>query len=366
MHRIPKGWYSAEPKTVGLNARYRFERRFRCNDLENNRKFDITAGHAAELGNVRSSLGLHATARVGWGLSGFPTAVIPTVADRSRQRVFEAGAILGFEGRGILNSALVQESPGSAGFSLEPFVLDRRWGFYVRYDALRITYQLLRRSAEFSVPNVPERHQDFASISVGFEPSLTDVPKHRSWLFREWQFELGMGTNFAGPKLDSGNARGITGQLVARKGLAKGFNLGLIELSSATVEGAPTRGEPGNRSDIILRQRAVTLGWGTGLNQGKAGRIAFRAGSALWGGNARIETVFHQPENARTGEQLFDRDFKAPRGGWLAGAQYFSPMERHLSIGVDVAYHAVKLAAPGPGIVTPRFLTVVLAAQLRP
>jgi hypothetical protein len=41
-------------------------------------------------------------------------------------------------------------------------------------------------------------------------------------------------------------------------------------------------------------------------------------------------------------------------------------MERHLSIGVDVAYHAVKLAAPVPGIVTPRFLTVVLAAQLRP
>jgi hypothetical protein len=108
---------------------------------------------------------------------------------------------------------------------------------------------------------------DFTYLSA--ELSLTSTDRAARHVF---DASIGaLGHEGLGKGGQGGNARGITGQLVARKGLAKGFNLGLIELSSATVEGAPTRGEPGNRSDIILRQRAVTLGWGTGLNQGKGG-----------------------------------------------------------------------------------------------
>jgi hypothetical protein len=68
-----------------------------------------------------------------------------------------------------------------------------------------------------------------------------------------------------------------------------GLNVGLLEVSAATVEGAPTPGEPGNRSDIFLRQRAVTLGWNWRVNGGKAGKyskadvLAWRLGVDLSG-----------------------------------------------------------------------------------
>jgi hypothetical protein len=193
------------------------------------------------------------------------------------------------------------------------------------------------------------------------------APKPRPWILRDWQLELGMGAPFGGPTTDPASGRGIGSQLAVRKGLTSwGLNVGLLEVSAATVEGAPTPGEPGNRSDIFLRQRAVTLGWNWRLNGGKAGLLGLRAGTALWGGNARIETVYHQPENGQTGEQLVDSDFEAPRGGWLAGVQYFAPMESHLSIGVDATYHDVRLGEPVPGLLTHHFVTVLLAVQIRP
>ena len=370
LHRIPKGWETTKPGTIGLNFRYRLDKRFLCTDVTPNCTFDVTVGDVLEAGNVRTSFGLHATARAGWALSGFPAAVIPTAADRSVQQPLEIGALVGYEGRGILHTSLVQPSPNSVGFETEPFVLDRRVGFYVRYEALRITYQFLHRSAEFKVPNVEKRDQDFASISVSFEPSLTHRETPRPWLFREWQFELGMGTNFAGPEIDTGRPRGITAQIAARKGLAKGFDIGLLDMASGTVETTPTPGQPGDRSDLLLRQRSVTLGWGTRLKRKdtELGRIAFRVGSALWGGDARIETIFHprDPVTGRRRERIEDRDFEAPRGGWLVGAQYLPPLEPHLSIGLDAAYHSVKVTGPVPGLVQPRFFKLILFAQVRP
>lgn len=382
MDRIPKGWDSTDPRGIGVNAYYRLEKRLTRKDgrlwppcwkegtPEENCTFDFTFGHAAELGNVRTSYGLHGAFRVGWGLSGFPAAAIQSGADRVTGRSLEVGVIAGFEGRVIAHTALVHGTPGSQGFSASHFVFDQRYGFYARYESFRFTFQHVKRSHEFAIPGIENRSQGFGSISASYEPSLADTYTPRPWLFRNWQFELGMGANFRGPRIVVGNDHGLGSQLAARKGLiergAWELILGVFELAASTVEITPTPGEPGNRSDLFLQERAVTLGLSWSPKNGKYGRVTVRGGSALWGGAAQIETVFHQPEDGKTGEQKVYRDFEAARGGWLAGGEYFLPLERHVTLGVDVAYHSVKLGEPVPALIEPTFWKAILAVQVRP
>ncbi len=386
MDRIPKGWDSTEPSGVGLNVIYRVDKRLSHNhgDIwppcwkagtgDENCTFDFTFGYTAELGNVRTSIAPHATFRLGWGLTGFPGKTIPMAAARGAKHKLEIGAIAGFEGRAIAYTALVHETPGSVGFSTKHFVYDQNYGAYARYDALRVSFQRVKRSPEFSIPGVPNRSQSFGSVAVSYEPSLADKHTDRPWLFRNWQFELGMGGNFGGPEITVGDDHGLGSQIAARKGLlqrgAWTLNLGVFELAGTAVETTPTPGEPGNRSDLFLQQKAVTLGliWAPRDANGKAkyGRFGLRAGSALWGGSAQVETIFHQPENGQTGEQKVIREFDAPPGGWLAGVQYFAPLERHVSVGADVAYHSVKVGEPVPALEKPAFWKAIVAVQVRP
>jgi len=64
--------------------------------------------------------------------------------------------------------------------------------------------------------------------------------------------------------------------------------------------------------------------------------------------------------------QKVSREFDAPPGGRLVGAQYFAPLERHISLGVDVAYHSVKLGEPVPDLVKSSFWKAIAAVQVRP
>jgi len=399
MDRIPKGWDATEPSGVGINAYYRSEQRVTkvgrwstCwhegmhegTSSDENCVFDITFGDALELGNVRTSAGLHAAARLGWGLTGFPTTTIQSAAAAGRRRrPLELGAIVGVEGRAIAYTALVHGTEGTQDFSASRLVGDLRYGAYGRYNSLRVTWQRVKRSHEFSIPGIEHRSQGFGSISVNYEP-LVETPWvphdfEKPWLFRGWQFELGMGANFGGPKLAVGNDRGLGSQAAGRKALYESPKqdkaghevagpwaviLGL-ELAAATVETSQTPGEPGNRSDLFLQQQAVTLGIMFRPHDEKYGRFGVRVGTALKGA-AEIETVFHPVKNGRTGEEKTYHKFDAPGGGWLVGAQYFAPLESHLSLGVDVAYHSVKVAEPVPDLVRPKFWKWIAAVQLRP
>src|SRR6185436_17408469 len=138
--------------------------------------FDVTLGDAGEIGNMRRSLGLHGAVRVGWRLSGFPSAAIQSGADRATPHPLEIGLVVGFEARRVFYTALVSATPGSNTFSAAKAVYDKRYGFYVRYDAFRVSYQLLRRSSEFSIAGVKQKTQDFASISASYERKLEDSP----------------------------------------------------------------------------------------------------------------------------------------------------------------------------------------------
>jgi hypothetical protein len=381
LDRVPKGWYSTRPRGIGVNAYYRLEKRLtrkgriwppclKAGEDDENCLFDFTFGHAVDLGNVRTAYAWHGAMRLGWGLTGFPAAAIPVTAAEAPRRKFEAGAIAAIEPRAIAYTNLVHATPESQGFSKSHFVVDQRYGVYARYDAFRVTLQRVKRSHEFSIPGIPDRSQSFASIAASYEPSFADTPSVKPWLLRNWQFEIGIGANFGGPRIAVGNDHGLGSQMVARKGLIERgpwqLILGVFELAATTVETMPTPGEPGNHSDLFLQQKAVTLGLSWNPNGGKYGRVAVRGGSALWGGVAQIETIFHQPEDGRTGEQKFYQDFEAPRGGWLAGGQYFLPLDRHLTVGVDVAYHSVRIAQPVPALLEPTFWKALLAVQFRP
>jgi hypothetical protein len=400
MDRIPKGWNSTEPSGFGVNAYYRSEQRVTkvgkwstCwhegihegKSSDENCVIDLTFGDALELGNVRTSAGLHAAARLGWGLSGFPAAAIQAAAAPGhRRRPLEVGAIVGVEGRAIAYTALVHGTEGTQDFSASRLVGDLRYGAYGRYNSLRVTWQRVKRSHEFSIPRVEDRSQSFGSISVSYEP-LVEIPWaphdfEKPWLFRGWQFELGMGANFGGPRIVIGNDRGLGSQIAGRKALYESpkkdmtghdvaagpwaIVLGL-ELAAATVETSQTPGEPGNRSDLFLQQQAVTLGITFRPRDEKYGRFGVRIGTALKGA-AQIETVFHPTENGRTSEDKAYYKFDAPRGGWLVGAQYFAPLESHLSLGVDVAYHSVRVIESVPDLVAPKFWKWIVAVQLRP
>jgi hypothetical protein len=399
MDRIPKGWDTTEPSGVGINAYYRLEQRltrvgpvstclhegiYLGTSGDESCLFDLTFGDTLELGNVRTSAGLHAAARLGWGLSGFPAATIqPAAAPGRRRRPLEVGAVAGVEGRAIAYTALVHGTAGTEGFDASPLVGDFRYGFYARYDSLRVSWQRVERSHEFSITGVPDRSQRFASLSINYEPITAPgaPPRYfdRRWLFRGWQFELGMGANFGGPEIAVGDDDGVASQIAGGKALYESRRNGDggvevrgpwavilgFELSATSVETSPTPGEPWNRSDLFLRQPAVTLGILFRPHQEKYGRFGLRAGTGLKG-DAQIETVFHPVEDGQTGEEKVFQKFDAPRGGWLAGAQYFAPLEPHLALGVDVAYHSVKVGEPVPDLIRPKFWKWIVAVQIRP
>jgi hypothetical protein len=50
----------------------------------------------------------------------------------------------------------------------------------------------------------------------------------------------------------------------------------------------------------------------------------------------------------------------------MVAAQYFPPLERHVSVGFDVAYHDVKVDESVPGLLKSSFWKAIFAVQVRP
>jgi hypothetical protein len=173
-----------------------------------------------------------------------------------------------------------------------------------------------------------------------------------------------MGRNFLGPEVASGSPRGHAGHFALRKWIAKGFNVGLLDFGGVSVETVPAR--PGERfhTDLFLTQKAVSLGW---KPRGPRGALAFRAGFPLWGRTAKLERVMNTPdENGAFTEQIDERELETAKRGLLLGVQFFRPIERHLALGVDVAYQRLVLDSASGLVPSPNFVTAVIAAQIRP
>ena len=361
MSRIPKGWPTTRPNAPGIDTFYRWERR--ASWLTENKwkpDFDFTYGLTGQLGSVRGAAGATAAVRFGWNLTGFPQSTIAQGVAGSAARKFELGFVGGLDGRAVGWTQLVQSTPGTTGFRKKHGVYDLRAGVSIRYDSVRVGYQYVSRSAEFSITRVPDRSQEFGSVSVSYEPG-EDLPTDNSSWWTRGQIELGMGTSYRGPRLNRPKSGGVTGHTAIRKDLLYGFTAGL-ELSSVAVEGGPIPSEPANNTDLILRQSSMVLGWQRDTRLGSA---SVRAGRTFKG-SGKLQTVTHNPENGRTEEQVDDgRPYPAPAGGWLFGTQYFLPLERHMTIGLDVTYHRLKVHAEMPHIVNPNYVKAIILVRIR-
>jgi hypothetical protein len=52
--------------------------------------------------------------------------------------------------------------------------------------------------------------------------------------------------------------------------------------------------------------------------------------------------------------------------GLLLGVQFFLRVEKHLALGIDVAYQRMELSSASALVSSPDFVTAVIAAQIRP
>lgn len=276
---MPKGWNTTSPSAIGVYTRYKLERRF---DFRPKTPLlpdaDLTLGPGFEIGNVRNSVAAHAAVRVGVNLTGFPAAPIGAGLSSTELPALEFGALAGWESRAVFTTNLVRGTPDSDGFSARTGVHDLRYGVFARWKALQAAYLLVQRSGEFEIDGDASTHR-FGSMQVTYTPFGDSSEGVSKWFLRDIAGELGMGRNFSGPELGTGDPVGVTAQLAARKGIAKGFDVG-VESIVVSVESTPTPGEPGNRSDLILRQQLATLGWTTEL---PFGRVGIRAGSCVGG-----------------------------------------------------------------------------------
>jgi hypothetical protein len=360
LHRIPKGWPTTSPNAPGFYSRAQLEKKWAWTLGSPVTLVDVVVGPAIEIGNVRTSAVAHGALRVGWALSGFGPAAIPPGATRVARRSVEAGAVLGIEGRAVGHTSLVSATPGSTGFAVKRGVYDVRGGLFARWEDLRVSYLVVGRSPEFSIENEPLRRHRFGSVTVGFEPSGVVKQYLQHWLLADWSAELGMGRNFGGPTLDSGTPGGVTAQVAMRKGLWKGLSVG-VEAVVATAEARPSVRAPAVRPDVILRQQVATLGWGRDT---RFGHVGVRAGTA-WATKARVETTLYSSSTGRVEEAPVDVDYKAGRGGWMWGLQYFPPMERRMAIGLDVSRHEVKVDERMPEVLDAAFWKAVVLIRIR-
>jgi hypothetical protein len=359
---MPKGWDSTSPNGPGAYLRYRLERRF--GNYPKNPwipDVDFTGGPALELGNVRSSAAAHGAARFGWNLTGFPATPVGPGFDFEDPGSFEFGVMAGWESRGVLNTSLVRSTPGTQDFSAESLVHDLRFGAFFRMKSLHLAYMRVERSGEYAIAGQRVGAHRFGSAQVTYTPSKDRGADGVSkWLVRDIVGELGMGRNFGGPKLGTGSPGGVTAQLAFRKGLFKGFDAG-AESIVVTVESEPTPGEPGNMSDLFLRQQLVTLGWS---KEARFARFGVRAGVPVTS-NARIQTIYHPVVDGSVIEVEDDKNFNVAKGGFMAGLQIFPRIERHLTIGLDVSYHRMKVEEPMPNLVSPNFVKAIVLLRLQ-
>jgi hypothetical protein len=360
LSRMPKGWYSDGPMALGFYGHYRSDYLFRY--LPESvwvPGFDIAAGPAIELGNVRTSIGGHGVIRVGWNLSGFAPGSIRPAAVRSDPPAFEISGHVGIEGRAVLHTALLRATPGSQGFERRNAVHDQQRGFTVRVYKLRASYVQVRRSPEFTVTTRTEAAQRFGSATLSYEPGLGSSTDAK-WMPGRLQIELGMGRSFNGPTVTTGIPGSVSGQAALRVKTWRSLFLG-VEVATVAVEGSRIPDEPANRDDILLRQTVTSVGW---MRDVKVGTLGLRAGAAV-GSTARIQTIRHPIVNGRLGEDKTNADYPVAKGGWIAGVQFFPHLERHVTVGVDLTYHRMGRVQGLPGLVKPSHLKAIVLLQLR-
>ncbi|HWW62995.1 MAG TPA: lipid A deacylase LpxR family protein, partial [Thermoanaerobaculia bacterium] len=161
-HPLP-GWRNQISTRPGVEAIYLYNRRWGNSHID----FLPFAGGAAGNTMVYANAGAHV--RLGWNLAGFfnTGAMQGTFAVSGGTRPpFEAWVYGGVNGSAIPYNLFLSKG------DIDPkkFVYDRMAGASVRYRSYRLTYNIVRRSREFTHPLAPNfSSHDYGSVVLSYE-----------------------------------------------------------------------------------------------------------------------------------------------------------------------------------------------------
>jgi hypothetical protein len=128
------------------------------------------------VGNVAVFGSVGGDVRLGLNLSGFPQQTItpanaPDLSDGPK--AVEAYVFVGGQGRAVIHNIFLDGNVFVDGPEIaidpEPFVVDLKTGFAVRYKAWRLDYTFVRRSEEFEPPiGRGTGDHEFGSVALSY------------------------------------------------------------------------------------------------------------------------------------------------------------------------------------------------------
>ena len=337
-NRMAKGWLVSQlPNRPQINAQLlnehvvlSTEEKFR--ETKWGSFFDLTVMEEAVLGTTQTYAGAGATVRLGRGLSGLPTGIIPFSAATSTTKAFEFSARAGGRVRGMLHNAFISGPLGSStGHETKRGLAEWHVGVEARWHEWRVSYIVVTRGNEIKdpAPGLPDKHK-FAAITVARESTPWGAQKPG---FRKiasgtrLNLRIGRARTSITPDAPVAHKPSLSASWGLEHALPLSFSVAW-EKTGATREGGPPVG--GVHTDQFLLANAFTLAWETPSKTSRH-KLQVRAGGgpALAKYQVTPDTgSLHEPEPVNTIEK---------GKNWLGGVRYSFRVAVPVSLTFDVA-----------------------------
>jgi len=322
---------------------------------------DFTVTEEVTLGTTQTYAGIGGTARIGRGLSSFPSGVIAYSSSSTPLRRFELAAQASARWRFMAHNAFVGGLLGRpGGLKTERSVVDLGAGVEARWKAWRFSYMVVRRTKEFSPlpPGVPEKHR-FVALNLSREHWSEDPSECLDWLKDglRFNFRLGRASSSVAPAFHAAHTPPLAAGLGIEHSLGSGrFSVGYETTSTAREAGPPTPGQP-THEDLFLIAKAVTVGWEPTRVTSRH-KLQIRAGGGL--ATAKLQIT---PD---TGALLEPEPVDIIEKGrsLVAGARYSYRLGRPLSLTADVT--AARLLVNRQIVRRADFVGFALGVQIHP
>ena len=334
-NRLVKGWFSQSASEIQGNSRVSLE-----GMPVSTSWFDATAEIEAGIGTTQTFAGAGFTARVGYGLTGFPSSRIPV---RVTSQPREPGPVeIGI--RGGLNTRAYGRNAFLGGTFSTPSAVsptarltDVSVGIEARLSAWRLTYLIVQRGQEYApVPDgVPRRHR---YVALNLSREYWDTSHHGAckclrWLANGSRLNLRFGRADSAVSPRRPVERDLS--LAANLGLERAvtikslrFSLGYEHFGVGREEGRSR--DTASHTDLFLTTRAITAGWEPSPAT-SAHKVQIRVGGGA--ASAKLQTTpdthgLREP----TSTSLVGNGY-----GWLVGARYSLRLRAALSLSLDLA-----------------------------
>ena len=170
--RAPAGWHNQVKNEPVANLLYTYNFLHRIGDGSH---ADVIVSPGLMLGTLQTYPAIGATVRLGRNITGFPVVIIPAARGGNEERPRWEGYLMGgADVRYVVHNATLDGgffNDDGPSVDRKPLVHDLRVGFSVRRDSFRISYNFVKRSAEFTPPPGRDGRHSFHSLALGWEPA---------------------------------------------------------------------------------------------------------------------------------------------------------------------------------------------------